>query len=98
MDRGNRRVTDGSGGRAPGEVEPLPPVGQMPLVLAALLVGIGLMAIQLWLLTVALDLYLAGKGGDVWRTALVSGLIFLGGVGMLWILRRRPRVHGTTTR
>lgn len=77
--------------------ERLPPVGQRTLVLAALTIGILLMAIQLWLLTVALDLYLAGAGGDVWRLALVSGAIFLGGLGMLWLLHRRPRIHGTST-
>lgn len=73
-----------------------PPVGQGPIVMAALTIGILLMGIQLWLLTVALDLYLAGNGGEVWRTSVVSGVIFLGGLGMLAILRRRPRVHGTT--
>ncbi|MGH2460547.1 MAG: DUF6755 family protein [Chloroflexota bacterium] len=73
-----------------------PPVGQAPIIMAALTIGILLMAIQLWLLTVALDLFLAGNGGEVWRTAVVSGVIFLGGLGMLTILRRRPRVHGTT--
>ncbi len=76
--------------------EDQPPVGQMPIVTAALVIGILLMSIQLWLLTVALDLYLADNGADVWRIAVISGLIFLGGLGMLRILRRRPRVHGTT--
>lgn len=75
-----------------------PPVGQMPIVAAALVIGILLMSIQLWLLTVALDMYLADKGADVWRIAVISGLIFLGGLGMLRLLRRRPRVHGTTAR
>ncbi|HVC33935.1 MAG TPA: DUF6755 family protein [Chloroflexota bacterium] len=73
-----------------------PPVGQGPLVTAALAIGLLLMAGQLWLLTVALDRYLAGQGGEVWRLAVVSGLIFLGGLGMLWLLHRRPRIHGTT--
>jgi hypothetical protein len=82
--------------RPDAEVEGPPPVGQMPIVMAALSIGILLMGIQLWLLTVALDLYLAGRGLEVWRLALISGLIFLGGLGMLWILHRRPHVHGTT--
>jgi hypothetical protein len=51
-----------------------------------------LLGVQLWLLTVALDLYLGGQGGQVWSLALVSGLIFLGGLAVLWTLRRRPRV------
>jgi hypothetical protein len=58
-----------------------PPPGQAPIVAAGLAIGILLLAIQLWLLTVALDLYLAGHGDQVWSLAAVSGLI----------LRRRPR-------
>ncbi len=86
------RIPDG---RTGPEVDQ-PPVGQMPIVAAALVIGFLLMSIQLWLLTVALDLYLADKGADVWRIAVISGLIFLGGLGMLRLLRRRPRVHATT--
>ncbi len=70
-----------------------PPPGQMPLVSVALTIGVLLMAVQLWLLTVALDLFLAGNGGQVWQLALVSGAIFAGGLLMLWILRRKPRVR-----
>ena len=84
------------GGPRPEVLVDQPPVGQAPIVMAALTIGILLMAIQLWLLTVALDLYLAGQGSEVWRLGVVSGLIFLGGLGMLGILHRRPRVHGTT--
>ena len=80
----------------PEELRDQPPVGQAPIIMAALTIGILLMGIQLWLLTVALDLFLAGNGGEVWRIAVVSGAIFFGGIGMLAILRRRPRVHGTT--
>jgi hypothetical protein len=65
----------------------------MAVVLAALTIGILLMGIQLWLLTVALELYLAGDGHMVWQLALVSGGIFLGGLAMLWLLRRRPVVR-----
>ena len=70
-----------------------PPPGQGPVVLAALAIGITLLAIQLWLLTVALDLYLGGRGGEVWRLAIVSGLIFAGGRLMLWLLRRRSALR-----
>lgn len=77
--------------RGEGETVP-PPPGQMPVVMAALSIGILLMGVQLWLLTVALDLYLAGRGSQVWLIALVSGGIFLGGLLMLWLLARRPRV------
>ncbi len=70
-----------------------PPPGQGPVILAALAIGITLMAVQLWLLTVALELYLSGSGAEVWRLALVSGLIFVGGLLMLWLLARRPTLR-----
>jgi hypothetical protein len=71
---------------------PVEPPGRGPLALAALAVGLLLMAIQLWLLTVALELFLSGRGTDVWPLAVISGFIFAGGLAMLWLLRRRPRV------
>ena len=70
-----------------------PQPGQAPLVGAALAIGILLLGVQLWILTVALDLFLEGRGGQVWLLAAVSGLIFLGGLLVLWVLRRRPRVR-----
>lgn len=66
--------------------------GRGPLALAALAIGLLLMAIQLWLLTVALDLFLAGQGMDVWPLAVISGFIFAGGLAMLWLLRRRAHI------
>jgi len=69
-----------------------PPPGQSALVAAGLAIGILLLGIQLWLLTVALDLYLAGRGDQVWSLALVSGVIFAGGLAVLLILGRRPRL------
>jgi hypothetical protein len=71
---------------------PVAPPGRGPLALAALTIGLLLMAIQLWLLTVALEIFLSGQGPDVWPLALISGFIFAGGLGMLWLLRRRPSV------
>jgi hypothetical protein len=68
-----------------------PPPGLQAVVMSALMVGLLLMGIQLWLLTVALELYLGGHGSQVWLLALVSGLIFLGGLLVLNVLRRRPR-------
>lgn len=73
-------------------VDEPPPAGHGPLVSAGLTIGILLLAIQLWLLTIALDLFLSGRGAQVWSLAVVSGFIFLGGLGMLWTLHRRPRV------
>jgi hypothetical protein len=75
----------------PTDVPSLP--GQAALVGAALAIGILLLGIQLWILTVALDLFLEARGGQVWLLAAVSGLIFVGGLLVLWILRRRPRVR-----
>jgi len=66
--------------------------GRVAVLLAALLVGLLLMGMQLWLLTVALDLYLGGQGRQIWLLALVSGLIFVGGLVMLAVLGRRPRL------
>jgi hypothetical protein len=67
-----------------------PPPGQQALVMAALMLGLLLMGIQLWLLTVALELYLGGSGRQVWLLTLVSGLIFLGGLLTLRVLGRQP--------
>ena len=44
-------------------VEPIVPPGREALLTAAVAIGIVLLAIQLWLLTVALDIYLAGDTG-----------------------------------
>ena len=82
--------------RPDATVDQPPPPGQMALVMTGLAIGILLMGIQLWLLTIALELYLAGEGHQVWLTALVSGAIFGGGLLMLWLLRRRPRVRRTS--
>jgi hypothetical protein len=70
-----------------------PPPGQTTIATAALTIGLLLMGIQLWLLTIALDLYLAGEGGQVWQLALASGAIFLGGLMITGLLRRRPQVR-----
>ncbi len=71
--------------------------GQLDIVTAALVVGFLLLGIQLWLLTVALDMYLSGAGRDLWGLVAGSGVIFLGGVGVVWLLGRRPRVQHVTT-
>ena len=87
-----RRPTSGPGF---GDV-PLPDVREMPgrqaLLLGALLLGLIVLAIQLWLLTVALDLYLSGNGSGIWGLSLVSGLVFAGGLLATWLLSRRARV------
>lgn len=77
------------------ETVPAPhrPAGQSALVLLGLAVGILLMAVQLWLLTLAFNLYLLGERRGTLIAAIVSGVIFLGGLAMLRVLRavRRPR-------
>lgn len=42
---------------------------------------------QLWLLTVALELALGGRGQDVWQPALASGAIVVGGLAALRLVR-----------
>jgi len=68
-----------------------PPPGYAAMVLAGLTIGILLMGIQLWLLTIALDLYLGGNGTGIWPLALFSGLVFVGGLLLLRLLARRVR-------
>ena len=59
------------------------------LLLAALSIGILLLAVQLWLLTVALNIYLAGERDELWALALVSGLVFAGGIAAWRVISRR---------
>ena len=78
------------------DVERSPSPGQVAILLAALAIGILLMGIQLWLLTISLDLYLGGLNGFIWALALISGLVFLGGLVILRLLTRTPqtrRIH-----
>ena len=74
------------------DVERTPPPGRVAVVLTGLAIGILLMGIQLWLLTVALDLYLSGGGPYVLVLTLISCLIFLGGLFVLRVLGRRPHL------
>ena len=81
-----------SGTRSLLDQESSPTPGRLAVVMAALMIGLLLMGTQLWLLTVALELYLGGHGREVWLLALVSGAIFLGGVVMVRQLDRQPRL------
>ena len=89
MDRPDRRLA-----RRTVEPERRPPPGQAGLAMLGLAIGIMLMSIQLWLLTLAFDLYMLEEDTDALLAATVSGLIFLGGLAMLRILDRRPRRRG----
>jgi hypothetical protein len=62
-----------------------------PVLTTALALGFVLMALQLWLLTVALDLFLGGRSDGFLRLAATSGAVFAGGLLVLALLRRRPR-------
>ena len=103
MNLSDRPVLAGSdGGTAPSvagpDADPLRPTpGRQAVVMAALMIGLLMMAIQLWLLTVSLELYLAGAGERCWLLALVSGAIFVGGLLMLRLLGRRPPVGSQQT-
>lgn len=54
-------------------------------------IGILLMSVQLWLLTLAFNLYLSGQRERTLIAAIASGGIFAGGLAMLWVLRRAGR-------
>jgi hypothetical protein len=75
------------------DFERKPPPGQIAVVLTGLSLGILLLGIQLWLLTIALDRYLAGQNSFSWLLAVISGLIFLGGLLVLYLLARHPHVR-----
>jgi hypothetical protein len=51
------------------------------------------MAIQLWILTVALEQFKRHYYGEVNVLTGISATIFAGGVVMLWLLRRTPKVR-----
>ncbi len=82
---------------ATGSARRAPPPGQMAVVLVGLSIGVLLMAVQLWLLTVALDLYLGGQSTlSIWLLVVISGLVFLGGLVMLGVPGYRRRLHPET--
>jgi hypothetical protein len=57
--------------------------------MAGLAIGVLLLGIQLWLLTLALDLYLSGQTENTWELVLISGLVFVGGILLLRLLSRQ---------
>ncbi len=63
--------------------------GQSAIAMTGLLVGLVMMGIQLWLLTLAFDLYLSGERGATLLAAGCSGLIFLGGLFVLRLVGSR---------
>jgi hypothetical protein len=86
--------------RLPGSEEAMasglerrPPPGQAAVALLWLMMGLLVMAVQLWLLTLAFDLYRAGERAETAGVAVVSGCVFVGGLLTLGRLNRRPRVR-----
>lgn len=91
---GPGRMTGGDALTSPAPNVPAPtapPPGHLGLVMLGLSMGIVLMAIQLWLLTLAFNLYLLGDRKGTVVAAVVSGLVFLGGLAMLRVLRWTSR-------
>jgi hypothetical protein len=78
-----------------GDTARRPPQGQAVLAMLGLTIGLLLMALQLWLLTLAFDLYESGQRGKTVGVAAGSGLVFLGGLLMWRVLDRRPGVRRT---
>ncbi len=73
-----------------------PPPGEFGLLGAALAIGLLLLGLQLWILTVALDAFQRHNNNQLYALAGISALIFLGGAAILWILRRTPSVRRTS--
>lgn len=63
------------------------------MLTTAVTLGLILMAVQLWLLTVALDLLLGGKSEGFLGLAAASGAVFAGGLLVLRLLSARPRMR-----
>lgn len=91
MDRRDHHHRDREHARQAIAPERRPPPGQAGLAMLGLAIGIMLMSIQLWLLTLAFDLYMLDEDADAMLAAAFSGLVFLGGLAMLRLLDRRPR-------
>jgi hypothetical protein len=74
-----------------GGMERTPLAGRSAMGMAGLAIGILLLGLQLWLLTLALDLYLSGLTQNTWQLVLISGLVFLGALLPLRLLSQQPR-------
>ena len=78
-----------------GDMGRTPPAGLSAIFMAGLAIGVLLLGIQLWLLTLALDLYLSGQTANTWELLLISGLVFVGGVLLLRLLSRQSHTPVT---
>lgn len=77
-----------------GAFEPTMAPGRRAMVLAAVVIGMVLLGVQLWLLTVAVELYLGGEAEHAWTLALGSAAVFLGGLLAYRMLGKQPRIGG----
>ncbi len=69
-----------------------PIAAHIALIMFGLSVGLVLMALQLWLLTLAFDLFESGVRFQTTVIAAISGLVFVGGLVMLRLLDRNSHV------
>lgn len=74
----------------------VPPPGESALVGAALMIGILLLGLQLWILTVALEEFQRHNDTRTYVLAGISAGIFAGGLAVRWALRRTPVVRRTS--
>ncbi len=74
----------------------IPPPGEAALVGAALMIGILLLALQLWILTVALEEFQRHNDERTYMLAGISAAIFAGGLAVRWLLKRTPRIRRTS--
>jgi hypothetical protein len=74
----------------------IPPPGEAGLVGAALMIGILLLALQLWILTVALEEFQRHKDERTYILAGISAVIFVGGLTIRWLLKRTPHIRRTS--
>ena len=74
----------------------IPPPGEAGLVGAALMVGFLLLALQLWILTVALEEFQRHNDQRTYILAGISAMIFAGGLAVRWLLKRTPRIRRTS--
>lgn len=74
----------------------IPPPGEAGLVGAALMIGILLLALQLWILTIALEEFQRHNNERTYILAGISAAIFVGGLAVRWLLRRTPSIRRTS--
>jgi hypothetical protein len=74
----------------------IPPPGEAGLVGAALMIGILLLALQLWILTVALEEFQRHNDERTYILAGISAAIFAGGLAVRYLLKRTPSIRRTS--